>query len=278
MSLLGLYYKLQLAWGFSVRYPFASSFQLAPVVPPPSSVIGSIIEPLALELGIKEVVKLNGMLCSPVYAFKDAFKAAALNLSPDSESGLVVKGELTRLNQRFYVGEKYDWFTVQAVSSAYGPGALLEMFAVIDTKELIEKYREVTGKSLSETELEDVLNRIVPRRIGSKEGFVFVKEKILEAVEKCENCETRFYAPEDLWVEKPERHIAIDLWELTESSACLANRQRGSSLRVKFRRYLVPSGSLSTPFMLTPPHRENLGLVKSGYCIRDLCVGEIPWQ
>ncbi|ALU12354.1 hypothetical protein EYM_02735 [Ignicoccus islandicus DSM 13165] len=278
MSLLGLRYKVKLAWGIPIRFPYASGFQLGPILPPPSTIIGSVIEPVAIRLGLGELVNYEGTICSPIYAFKDAFKAAALGLSPESEVGLIVKGEVTKLVQIPYLSDENardprQWFTAQAIAAVYGPGAVLDLAVVVDLDTLAKRYEEVSGKPISEGDLEEVLKTVVPRRLGAKEGLIFIRESSVGEANECVNCETYLYAPEELWIEKPQPFVNLDLWELTKSSACVTKARRGVSLVVQTRRYVAASGPLSSSFVLTPPPSKNFGSVKSGYCIEDVCVG-----
>lgn len=281
---------MELAWGFSVRYPMSSAAQLAPPLPPPSTAIGALAEALAITLGLGETIKVAGKaakrgrkrskegLCSTAYAVFKATKGAAFALSPESPVGVALKSEINRLLQAPYLNpgnvhegdeiNKVRMFGVQAITSAYAPKGLLWMMVVLDEKELVGELRAIR-KDLKGEEVMDALERVTIRRIGVKEGIVSTKKKEVGEVTKEEEVESCFYARKGSVVRKLGKAVPIVMWRPGRETFCGGDP--------KYDVYLVPAGPLSDQFFLTPPRGvkgkcEDSLVIKKAWCLNKYCV------
>ena len=266
--LMGMFFELELAWGFGVRFPMGTAAQMATPLPPPTTAIGAVMEPLAIKLGLGETISFGkgnkGTKCSTAYLLYKATKAAAFGLSPKSPTGIVVKAEMNRLVTASYTKKKDPsmWSGVQAVALAYGPKALLHMMLVIDTNELMKQLKAL-GIPLSEEEVTKMLEKVTVRRVGSKEGIVAMKRKEVGEVSLEKDVESFLYAPKAM-VKKANYYTELMLWKPNEEAFCKGQNP-------KYEVFVVPSGPLSSQALLTPP-LEPLTL-KEGYCLKGICVG-----
>ncbi|NPA85544.1 MAG: hypothetical protein GXO07_06040 [Crenarchaeota archaeon] len=256
--MIGLFFELELAWGFGVRYPKGTAAQMAPPLPPPSTAIGAVAESIAVRYGLPESVREGKRVCSTAYRIRKAVKGAAFALSPESPTGIVVRAEITKIMQIIYTGKKdeKEWTGAQAVASAYAPKAIIYMMVVFD-ESLLERELRFMGVDDS---VERVLEGVTIRRIGSKEGIVAMKSKIVGEAEEEKGVETYFYAKKmDI-----DENFSTDLllWEPTKEVFC------GGA--PKYALYKVPSGPFSAQAVLTPPKKK--GVISRGLCLKDYCV------
>ncbi len=269
--MIGVFFELELAWGFGVRYPQGTAVQMAPPLPPPSVAIGAIAESVAIQYGLGETIRIGKQVCSTAYAFAKATKAAAFALSPESPTGLIVKAEMLRIFQAMYLREKYKkdpnrWFGAQAFGQVYGPGAKLWMIVVFDDVLL---RNELKNRGIRD-ELDTILEHVNVRRIGSKEGLVSVKKKIISEVTEERDVETFFYAPRYVVKRRNEGYSTdLLLWLPTKESFC-----EGKSV---YELFITPSGPLSSQALLVPPKDESKIILNHGFCLKNTthCVGVI---
>jgi CRISPR-associated protein Cas5a/b/c len=111
MSQVFLYSKVKLHWGFIVRQLGASAAQLAYVLPPPPTIVGSFMNPLARILGLSETLDPKaGPAGSKVMncALKATLSAAA-GLDPCGNVGVAVYAEPSRITAGAYkTGGDYE--------------------------------------------------------------------------------------------------------------------------------------------------------------------------
>jgi CRISPR-associated protein Cas5 subtype I-A len=78
--MIGLKVMLVFHWGFWVRAPYTSRYQSSLSIPPPTTLLGALVNPL-ISLGyVKldgEVVLLDDKQASPVAKFKDMIPTAS---------------------------------------------------------------------------------------------------------------------------------------------------------------------------------------------------------
>jgi len=263
--MLGLFFELELAWGFGVRYPKGTAVQMAPPLPPPSTAIGAVAENVAIRLGLGETVKLGKKkVCSTAYVFAKAAKGAAFALSPDSPTGIAVRAELMRILQASYLDPNNRknpemWFGAQAFAHAYGPKALVQMMVVFD-EHVLEKELKALGVNEDPRKL---LEDVTIRRIGSKEGIVATKKKVVDYVTKEKDVESYFYAKKKSVKKMNKKYVTeILLWEPKETTFCGGTP--------KYEIFVVPSGPFSSQAVLTPPEKKMV--ISKAFCLKEYCV------
>ena len=266
--LIGMFFELELAWGFGVRFPMGTAAQMATPLPPPTTAIGAVMEPLAIKLGLGETIRLGkgkkATKCSTAYLLYKATEAAAFGLSPKSPTGIVVKAEMNRLVTASYTKKRDPsmWSGVQAVALAYGPKALLEMMLVIDSNRLVNELKSF-GVSIAEEEVVKMLKGVTVRRVGSKEGIVAMRRKEIGEVNLEKDVESFLYAPKDV-VKESKYYTELMLWKPDEEAFCKGQNPH-------YEIFVVPSGPLSSQALLTPPIEPLV--LKEGYCLKEACVG-----
>ncbi len=269
--MIGAFFELELVWGFGIRYPQGTAVQMAPPLPPPSTAIGAIAESIAIQYGLGENIRVNKEVCSTAYAIAEATKTAAFALSPESPTGLAVKAELTRIFQATYLrpnykGEPSKWFGAQAFAQVYGPSARLWMMIVFDEEKLVRSLKKLGV----DDEPRKVLERIIIRRIGSKESKVITRKKIVGEVIERKDVKTYFYTTRKKIRKGSGKYTTeLLLWLPTKESFC-----KGTT---KYEIFVVPSGPLSSQALLTPPTGEGVKL-SSAYCMENYCIGDYNEQ
>ena len=171
---------------FIVRQIGATASQLVYILPPPPTVVGSFMNPLAriLDLGEEGNVRKYGPAGSRAMSCAlRATLAAAAGLKP-SGVGVAVHAELSRvLGAPYKSGGSYqralrkppyeavaELLPVQAVGYASAPSLHLHLAWLIDA----EKLSECLGVQVSVKELRKVAWSVY--RVGSREGIVSVVE------------------------------------------------------------------------------------------------------
>jgi len=249
VSLAFLYAKLILHWGFIVRQLGASAAQLAYVLPPPPTVVGSFMNPLARMLGLGETLNPKlGPAGSPAMdcALK-ATLAAAAGIS--GEISAAVYAEPSRIAAVIYkTGGDYNkaikqppylasdkLLPVQAEGAASAPGASLILAWLVD----LEILSKCLGIVISHTDLRKAAWSVY--RIGSKEGLasileahVFTKDQ-LEQIHEGGTFASILYQPA----------VCISSSEPIPSVTLYNNQYRESD-------YYVPS-SIGGPLTISPP-------------------------
>jgi len=241
-SLRAFYAQITLSWGFVVRHRDVSAAQPAFTLPPPTTIVGAFTYPLLRLLNIdpyRGEGKVHGehRLISPVMKpLLQSTKAASAAIVGRGQlnvhTGIIVHQELGKLVAAPYRGgggwEKAkrtraftsDFFTealpqalaVQAVGTAYGPGANLELLWIFDAEELC-KSLDIKLDQLDKAG-EKAVHGVV--RIGSKEGIVAVNhdnavyEKKVEVVKAGEKLRTRFYVEKGC-VEPMDVHLVYEI-------------------------------------------------------------------
>jgi len=182
-----LYSRVRLHWGFSVRQPGATAAQLAYPLPPPTTVVGAFMNPLARLLGIGEppARRLRGKVSGlPMECGLLSARAAAAGLEPGSGPGVVVFEEPAHIIAAPFKGGNafkqavkrppplamQELIPVQAVGSASAPDARLVLAAVLDMDALSRCLGRRVGMDL----LEEAAWSIY--RVGSREGLATVEE------------------------------------------------------------------------------------------------------
>ena len=208
-----LYSKVKLHWGFIVRQLGASAAQLAYVLPPPPTVVGSFMNPLARILGLSEVLNpKEGPAGSRVMSCAlRASHSAAAGLDPDGQVGITVHAEPSRITAALYkTGGNYEralrqpaylaadrLLPVQAVGAASSPKGVLVLAWLIDPQAL----SKCVGVSVEPKTLEAAAWSVY--RVGSREGLVSViearlfHESELEMVSEGDIFDSIFYQPEE---------------------------------------------------------------------------------
>ncbi|ABM80500.1 type I-A CRISPR-associated protein Cas5a [Hyperthermus butylicus] len=255
MKPLMLVSKVELAWGFSVRYAGASAAQPALPIPPPTTIVGFYAEPLARLLGLAEYRGFPAKRpCSPAALLAEHTLAASAGLNSDSRSGLVVHSDLSHVATLPYQRRrKTGWeklaFAAQAVGAAYGPAARLYLALVVDVEGLSRKLGET---------VESIISALAWAgwRLGSKEGLVSVIHA--EAVEPVTLTggvfETILYQEGGL-VEpfsKVELIRDIYMWRLDPKLLC------GGEAIPDYILYHIPAAASSTSSILLPPPSTEL--------------------
>lgn len=258
MPKLRLFYsKLNLHWGFTVRVKGVTASQPAMVLPPPTTIVGGFAYPLVRLLGVPEIhghlkKTKETAIITPVFdCFIKAAKGASAGLDPDSKTGLVTRMEVTRILGFAYKtgGQKSETLKkriekaihtimpVQAVGSTYAPNAILHIAALIDIEELAKCLKT----SIQEIDDYGLKACYGISRLGSKEGLVSVIDAYYGDPESTtEDVFTIGYAPASLVNKKlPEVFTSIYMYDLN----------------YRLTEYVVPTGTLSSQTIITPPPR-----------------------
>ena len=180
MSLVFLYSRAVMHWGFIVRQLGASAAQLAYVLPPPPTVVGSFMNPLARILGLSESLDPKAgpagskvMSCALLATF-----SAAAGLDPRSDVGVAVHAEPSRITAGIYkTGGDYEralkqppylaadrLLPVQAVGATSSPGGHLVLAWLVD----ISRLSECLGVNVEPSDLKAAAWSVY--RVGSREG------------------------------------------------------------------------------------------------------------
>lgn len=189
-----MYSKVRLHWGFTVRQIGASAAQLAYILPPPPTVIGSFMNPLARILGLGESIdpKFGPASNKVMDCAARATLSAAAGLDPDSDVGIAVYAEPSRITASIYKTEtdyeealkmppyqaSEDLLPVQAVGAASSPKGLLVLAWLLDPSKLSDCLKvnvEVRDLKAAAWSL---------FRVGSREGLVsLVNADVIEGSE-----------------------------------------------------------------------------------------------
>ncbi len=148
----------ELHWGFSVRSRGATARQKALIAPPPTSLVGALLFPLARLMGWGEL---------PLSPVRNAVIGAYASISPLIEfEDLMRSLALPYLQRRYRSWKMRDyWFSVFPLGKAYGPATKLRL-AYLISGELLEKHLGSGWKDLIRASLASIT------RIGSKESIV----------------------------------------------------------------------------------------------------------
>jgi len=260
--------RVELAWGFSVRYAGLSAAQPSLPLPPPSTVIGFYAEPLARLLGLPEYGLAKH--CSPAGLLARHTLAAAAGLDPESPVAISVHSDVTRVLSLPYQRKRRDWepyaWSVQALGAAYGPGARLYLGIVVDAEGLARE----TG--VDAEELAEPIAR-AGWRLGSKEGLVSVLESYVGEPETIERDFSSIFYQEGGMVTPVtlEAVRIITMWRPGLGVFC------GESIQPEYREYFVPTDSYSTHVLLFPPSKPVVFKPRgsAAYCLdtdRGLCI------
>ncbi len=184
-----LHARVSLHWGFVVRQLGASAAQMAYVLPPPPTVIGSFANPLARLLGAGESIDPRaGRAGSRFMACAlEATLAAGAGLEVKGKIGVAVYGEPSRITATLYKGGT-DYrkalkeppylaadrlLPVQAVGAASAPSARLDLAWLLDVDKLV-KCLGPTALAVDEDLLAKAAWSIY--RVGSREGLATVED------------------------------------------------------------------------------------------------------
>lgn len=269
MDTVFLHATLQLHWGFIVRQAGASAAQLAYPLPPPTTVIGAFANPLGRLLDMPDAMPYGGSRrrrdTLPVTnrfmeCMIKAAKAAGAGLDTSGRTGVVVYEEPSRITAVPYKGGN-DYLTavkhpiylsaqkllpVQAVGSASAPAALMHIAMLLDAEEL----SRCTGRRVTLDVLEAAVWGVY--RLGSRESIASVVyagvSMDLEAVESG-HFESILY--QKAGCARPARSdLAVEVVMTDE--------------HYKSTGYHVPVSPASNAAILTPPHRPQPFLLRSG--------------
>ncbi len=253
MKPLMLVSRVELVWGFSVRYAGASAAQPALPVPPPTTIVGFYAEPLARLLGIPEYTKTGKKgTCSVASLLAEHVLAAGAGLDPESPSGLIVYSDLAHVASLIYQRRRTEWkkfaFSAQAVGAAYGPAARLYIALVVDVEGLAASLGESTRT------LADAL-AWAGWRLGSKEGVVAVVDA--EAVKPATSSgvfESLLYQDSELVEPSARTDLVrtINMWGLDPRLLC------GETAIPAYKSYYMPASATSTSTLLVPPPKSPL--------------------
>ncbi len=192
------YVRVNLSWGFNIRFKGTSASQPTYPLPTPTTVVGAFAYSLARLLGLNpytsDVYKWGDgrLISSTMKIFLEATLTASAGLvaSDSSTTGLAAYSELGRIIATPYKGATElarirkplysdDFFTdsipralpVQALGSVYAPNTYLELSWVVDIEKLSRELRVSIDKldSIAEKAAYGIT------RIGSKEGIVAVE-------------------------------------------------------------------------------------------------------
>lgn len=186
------YSKVNLSWGFIVRYLGTSASQPSYLLPPPTTVVGAFGYPLLRLLGGKDYAELEThergrVLTKNMKALLGSTLAASCGIPPMNEGllvGVSTYQEISRIVGLPYKGESEAKrfvtdqppkdiaraMPVQAIGASYGPKAVLDLFWVIDA----EKLAKELGVKIGDIDSIGPLAVRGVSRIGSKEGIVSV--------------------------------------------------------------------------------------------------------
>ncbi len=185
MEIYFLISTLSLHWGFIVRQVGSSAAQLAYVMPPPGTVVGAFMNPLARILDVGDGDKGRTARRVTNRAMECAIRstlAASAGISPDSKIGLVSYEEPSRLLAGVYkTGGDYQsairspihdavarLMPVQAVGSTSGPTAKLTLAWAVD----VETLSRCINKEIGRDDLVSAAWSVY--RLGSREGIVSI--------------------------------------------------------------------------------------------------------
>ncbi|MBP1357052.1 MAG: hypothetical protein JZD40_00965 [Sulfolobus sp.] len=175
--------KVQLHWGFIVRQLGSGAAQLSYVLPPPPTVVGAFMNPLARLKGLSDGDKaksnsnvLNRIMECGIYATLSA------SVGVEGEVGVVSFEDISRLSAGTYKKGTKDYeekvgsgnlmnavgvlFPVQAVGASSGPKATLNLAWLMD----LDKLNSCLKANITKNDL--LSSAIMVHRIGSKEGIV----------------------------------------------------------------------------------------------------------
>jgi len=199
MSLLRVFYaRVNLSWGFTLRFRGTSAAQPAYPLPTPTTVVGAFAYPLARLLNLRPYTSEtyewgSGRLISntmKIFLESTLTASAGLVAVNTHTTGLAVYSELGRIIAVPYKGGSElnrirrplysdEFFTdsipralpVQALGSVYAPNTYLELSWIIDVEKLSRELR------VSIEYLDRVAEKAVygVTGIGSKEGIVAVE-------------------------------------------------------------------------------------------------------
>lgn len=192
MELRIFYSKVNLSWGFVVRYLGTSASQPSYLLPPPTTVVGAFGYPLLRLLGRKDYAEVEAhergrVLTKDMKALLNSTLASASGIPPIEEGilvGVATYQEISRIIGLPYKGSSEAKrfveeptpkdiaraMPVQAVGASYGPKATLDLVWVVNVEKLAKELK-VSVKDI------DSVGPIAVKgvsRIGSKEGIVAV--------------------------------------------------------------------------------------------------------
>ncbi len=249
---------------FIVRQVGASAAQLAYVLPPPPTVVGAFMNPLARMLGLGEEVNRRAYGAAGSRVMHCALKAtlaAAAGLAPSS-IGVAVHAEPSRIiGAPYKAGGSYqkalkkppyeaadELLPVQAVGYTSAPLTHLHLAWLVN----VEALSKCLGAELSVKEMRRAVWSVY--RIGSREGLVSVLEASV-------------YEPEDVEVLVEGSRFRTLLYQPESCSEPLAATPPPKivlyDLAYREARFVAVSG-IGGPVILTPPTEPLLFALRSG--------------
>lgn len=195
-----LFSDIVFAWGFSVKSPFVSAAQLSILLPPPSTLIGSLAYGLAKTLKLPECELISGgRIASRTRHVVQFIRSAHFGLDKEFYGTYPIQWtDISRtlalpFLQRPYrkPREKCSWFGIHGFGKVLMPNAHARLAFVVDSnvakKKLGEKWQQILKMAAS-----SIIS------IGSKEGLVSVKSvKIKEAKIELSRAKTSYYFPRE---------------------------------------------------------------------------------
>ncbi|MBP1357258.1 MAG: CRISPR-associated protein Cas5 [Sulfolobus sp.] len=200
--------KVRLHWGFIVRQLRSGAAQLSYVLPPPPTVVGAFMNPLARMGGLSDgdKAKINSNVLNRIMECAISATLSA-SVGVEGEVGVVSYEDVSRLSAAPYKKGTRDYeqkvgsgnildavgvvFPVQAIGASSGPFATLHLAWLMD----LDKLNTCLKTKFTETDLKAATLMI--HRIGSKEGIASVIEgnvySDLEKLSAGDRFETIFY-------------------------------------------------------------------------------------
>jgi CRISPR-associated protein Cas5a/b/c len=184
------------AWGYSIRQPNYARRQPCYLLPPPSTLIGALAYPLALNNGegeyylheSKTIVSSPKKLIGPVLAASACYSPnSKAIMSEDINRYLIL--QFQRKPRR--AEPKYRFGVVPA-GKVYAPSAEMQLVYAIDG----EKCSQTLGENWKDRLLSAAYSIT---RLGSREGILCVKKAELHEANEVNDktINTRFYFPQD---------------------------------------------------------------------------------
>ena len=222
------------AWGWSVRVPYTSVGGASYPLPPPTTVVGALAEPLAELLGWPEVDVAQGEVRGRRRTRRvTSVRSAAARLAEHilavgaglASGAVIVTYDLVRTENVPYLKTAHQrdpsqWFSVNAFGLAYSPGSRLCLALVFK-----DTITSIAG--------EDTLLKAAwsVTRIGSKEGLVSVEyASVSKRIEAVSGTPSMLYGPCSMAEEsapsvRAARPTSINAWAagvVDEMDVCLA--------------------------------------------------------
>jgi CRISPR-associated protein Cas5 subtype I-A len=212
-SLIGLRVEVTFHWGFWVRAPFTSKYQESLPIPPPTTLIGALVEPLLTlgyiegvkgELIVKEEVgdRKKKNLMSPIALFKDIIPSTSLYFKSKNVKGLRYE-DINKYVTLHYHGIHREEPGKRRYAMEYRTGALHVGKVSFPSGEGTICYliNEGNAKKLMGMKWRDKVKSAAYNitRVGSKESIVNVERvDIIENVREIKipsEIETKCYIP-----------------------------------------------------------------------------------